>query len=46
MCEVFYNVGDVYALLPKSGGRVGELTLETTGTVEEFIVYGMNSIWK
>ena len=46
MCEVFYNGGEVYALLPKSGGKIGKLTLETTGTVEEFKVYGMKSIWE
>lgn len=46
MCEVFYNGGEVYALIPKDGGRIGELTLSTTGTVEEFRVYGMKSIWR
>ena len=45
MCEVFYNTGEVYALVPKNGGRIGELSLETTGTVDEFKVYGMKSIW-
>ena len=46
MCEVFYNSGEIYALIPKDGGRIGELTLATTGTVEEFRVYGMTSIWQ
>jgi hypothetical protein len=46
MCEVFFNTGEIYALIPKSGGRIGKLALETTGTVEEFKVYGMQSIWK
>jgi hypothetical protein len=45
MCEVFYNNGAVYALLPKNGGKIGRLTLETVGTVEEFTVHGMKSIW-
>ena len=46
MYEVFYNTGEVYALFPKKGGKIGKITLETTGTVEEFKVYGMKSIWK
>jgi hypothetical protein len=46
MCEVFYNAGEVYALIPRKGGRIGKLTLEAAGTVEEFTVCGMNSIWK
>ena len=46
MCEIFYNMGQVYALIPKKGGKIGKLTLETEGTVEEFKVYGMKSIWQ
>jgi len=45
MCEVFFNAGEVYALIPKVGGKIGKLTLETEGTVEELNVYGMKSIW-
>ena len=46
MCEVFYNHGEAYVLIPKDGGSIGTLTVETTGTVEAFKVYGMKSIWK
>lgn len=46
MCEVFYNEGETYALIPKQAGPIGRLTLEVEGTVEEFKVHGMKSIWK
>ena len=46
MCEVFYNSGEVYALIPKSGGKIGKFTLETEGAVEELKVYGMEPIWE
>jgi hypothetical protein len=44
MCEIFYNDGEVYALIPESGGKIGKLTLETTRTVEAFKIYRMHSI--
>jgi len=46
MCEVFYNGGEIYALIPKAGGRIGKLTLEMEGTVDEFRIYKMKSIWE
>ena len=46
MCEVFFNTGEVYALIPKSGGKIGRVALQGEGTVERFNVHGMKSIWR
>jgi fructan beta-fructosidase len=46
MCEVFYNTGEAYALIPRKGGKIGKLTLQTEGVVDEFRVFGMQSIWE
>ena len=43
--EIFYNKGEVYALLKRNAARIGSITLQTEGTVEDFKVYGMKSIW-
>ena len=46
LCEVFYNTGEIYALVPRDGGSIGTLSLEVEGTVDALTIHGMNSIWK
>jgi fructan beta-fructosidase len=43
--EVFVNGGETYTLHHRSGKPLGKVTLETEGTVEEFMAYKMKSIW-
>jgi len=43
--ESFVNRGETYTLQRREGQPLGKITLNTEGTVEEFKVYRMKSIW-
>jgi fructan beta-fructosidase len=46
MYEIFLNHGETYLLQRRDAQPLGRISLKTQGTVEEFRVHKMKSIWK
>jgi sucrose-6-phosphate hydrolase SacC (GH32 family) len=45
MLECFFNHGQVYSLMPKEPGPIGQLTIRMPGTITSLVIHRLSSIW-